>query len=393
MLAHSECWQIRRFDELLRRVERKVILDDEVQYATVGVRWYGKGTFIRSRLLGADIARKQQWMIRAGDVVYNKLFAWKGSFALADEAVDGHIVSDKFPTYTVDKDLIDPRFLMYYFQTPELARQAELLSKGAAAISKLTLNPPQFWDLTIPVPSLSEQQRLISMLDGHQDRVERASTSRQISSDATRALGASLLSDPTRDREFVPLGQVLTLRKTDVVVEPDARYDFAGVLSFGRGVFRGPSKIGSEFSYKVLSRLRAGNFVYPKLMAWEGAFGVALPEHDGLVVSPEFPVFELDEDRILPETLQAYFGQEEVWRAISGTSRGTNVRRRRLHPKVFLDHVMPLPSISTQMKLRDVVRASRRIIELQDDVSEALGAFMPSLINKVFSAEALPLVG
>ena len=33
----------------------------------------------------------------------------------------------------------------------------------------------------------------------------------------------------------------------------------------------------------ALTRLRAGDFVYPKLMAWEGAFGVVPPECEGIV--------------------------------------------------------------------------------------------------------------
>jgi type I restriction enzyme S subunit len=226
------------------------------------------------------------------------------------------------------------------------------------------------------------------MLDSHSGRVKRATACRRESQIATRALGAALLSDAEGDAERVPLREMLTLRQTNVAVAPDVRYDFAGVLSFGRGVFRGPSKMGSEFSYKALTRLNEGNFVYPKLMAWEGAFGVALAAHDGLVVSPEFPVFELNEDLILPETLQVYFGQEEVWHNVSGTSRGTNVRRRRLHPKVFLHHEIALPPMAVQLKLRDLVRSTSRIVELQDDVALMLDALMPSMINEVFAAEA-----
>ena len=147
-----EGWHLAPFDEVLKRVERKVILDDTTFYDCVGVRWYGLGAFVRERLSGMDIARKQQWIIKAGDIVYNKLFAWKGAFAIANGSVDGCIVSDKFPTYEADSAAIDPQFLRYYFRTAQLAQQAQDFSKGAAAISKLTLNPPQFWDLTIPHP-------------------------------------------------------------------------------------------------------------------------------------------------------------------------------------------------------------------------------------------------
>ena len=96
-----------------------------------------------------NINRKQQWIVEAGDVIYNKLFAWKGAFAVAGTDVHGQIASDKFPTYRHDAERLDIGYLRHYFQTPGIARQAEMLSKGAAAISKLTLNPPQFWDLTL----------------------------------------------------------------------------------------------------------------------------------------------------------------------------------------------------------------------------------------------------
>ena len=153
------------FAHLFERVERKVILEDTVTYQRIGVRWYGLGAFIRDSELGMNISRKQQWVVESGDVIYNKLFAWKGSFAIAGADVHGQIASDKFPTYRHDPEQLDLGYLRYYFQTPSIAKQAENLSKGAAAISKLTLNPPQFWDLTIPLPPLVEQQRIVARIE------------------------------------------------------------------------------------------------------------------------------------------------------------------------------------------------------------------------------------
>ena len=69
---------------------------------------------------------------------------------------------------------------------------------------------------------------------------------------------------------------------------------------------------------------------------------------------------------------------------ISGASRGTNVRRRRLHPRTFLAHVMPLPSMEIQLKLRELVEASARVAEAQDQVGANLAALRPSLINEFF---------
>ncbi|HEX3511227.1 MAG TPA: restriction endonuclease subunit S, partial [Solirubrobacteraceae bacterium] len=193
MTALPDGWHATRFDEILERVERKFVIDDATEYSRVGVRWYGNGAFIRDREAGANIGRKQQWIIHAGDVVYNKLFAWKGAFAVADETVGGHLVSDKFPTYLLDTARADPRYLGHYFRTHQLAFQAERLSKGAAAISKLTLNPPQFWDLTIPLPPLGEQQRLADLIDGAEARLTTAQQLRnEAEAEATALLAATI---------------------------------------------------------------------------------------------------------------------------------------------------------------------------------------------------------
>ena len=195
-----------RFDEFLSRIERKLIIDDVAEYSTVGVRWYGNGTFIRDRLPGADILRKQQWIVESGDVVYNKLFAWKGAFAIAGASVSGHLVSDKFPTYRLDETVVDPSYLAYYFRSPRLAFQAEGLSKGAAAISKLTLNPPQFWDLTIPLPSLQQQQQLSSLLCSAEDRLDEACRLHVEASSQADALVTSAIGDYLE--RFVADGQL-----------------------------------------------------------------------------------------------------------------------------------------------------------------------------------------
>lgn len=207
----SDVYPTARFDEVLRRVERKIDIDDQVEYATVGVRWYGNGAFIRERLLGADIARKRQWIIRTGDVVYNKLFAWKGAFAVADHSVDGNLVSDKFPTYAIDDSILDVRFLSYYFRTSDIARQAERLSKGAAAISKLTLNPPQFWELTIPLPPIDEQRRLAATLADAEGRISEARRLRaEASAEADALVTASIDAEMSRFDGGGRLADVLT---------------------------------------------------------------------------------------------------------------------------------------------------------------------------------------
>jgi len=122
-------------------------------------------------------------------------------------------------------------------------------------------------------------------------------------------------------------------------------------------------------------------------MAWEGALGVVPPECDGLVVSTEFPVFEVNESRVLPETLDVYFRTPSVWSRLSDTSTGTNVRRRRLNPEKFLAYKIPLPPMSIQKQLREVKSKLDGIKPVHRKVAEELDALLPSVLDKAFKGE------
>ncbi len=153
----------------------------------------------------------------------------------------------------------------------------------------------------------------------------------------------------------VRLGDVLTRRMPDTQVSKDGEYQFAGVYCFGRGVFRSQLRQGTEFAYSVLTKLRAGEFIYPKLMAWEGAFGLVPESCDGCYVSPEFPVFEINRDRLEPKFLDWMFKRPSMWQEIAGGSTGTNVRRQRLNPTDFLNKTIGLPPIGEQKRVLNIL--------------------------------------
>jgi type I restriction enzyme S subunit len=210
-------WPVVQFADILERVERKIILDDAETYDCVGVRWYGMGAFIRESKLGMDIRRKKQWIIKEGDVVYNKLFAWRGAFAVAHTEVDGCIVSDKFPTYRLDEELVDSRYLRYYFRTDSTAKQAQDLSKGAAAISKLTLNPPDFWRLTVPLPSLEEQRRIVACIEELEALIQEAQGLRVKAREEAEALLPSAIGGfcSQLTSSLRPLAEVLAVKPSN----------------------------------------------------------------------------------------------------------------------------------------------------------------------------------
>lgn len=92
------------------------------------------------------------------------------------------------------------------------------------------------------------------------------------------------------------LSEVITPVSDPVAVEVDKQYPNVGILSFGRGVFEKPPIDGSRTSAKTLYRITAGQFIYSRLFAFEGAYAAVPPEFDGWYVSNEFPTFDVDDE-------------------------------------------------------------------------------------------------
>ena len=169
-----------KFRDFLAAKLRPYTLGSTEDANLVGMRLYGMGPFHRELKPALRIAKKSHFVIHAGDVIYNKLFAWKGTFGLVPSELDGMFVSDKFPTYELDRSKVDENYLRWYFRHPDVWEQARLTSTGSAALSKLTLNPPKFLDLTIPIPSTLEEQRgIAAWIDALAEDVREVRTLRQ----------------------------------------------------------------------------------------------------------------------------------------------------------------------------------------------------------------------
>lgn len=372
--------------EILIQSGQLTEIQPDKQYRQVTVRLWGQGVVLRAEVSGAAIASKQMYVVHSQQFLLSRIDARNGAFGLVPEFLDGAVVSNDFPSFDLDLERIDPRFLGWMSKTRWFIDLCQAASEGTT--NRVRLKVDRFLATTVPLPALSEQRRIVARIEELAAKIEEARGLREKAISLCDSLGQSIISDtsggapiPTRMQELVKL------REPDVVVAGEEVYHFAGVYCFGKGVFKGQRRAGVEFSYKRLTKLRTNNFVYPKLMAWEGALGVVPPECEGLVVSPEFPVFEVDESRVLPEVLDVHFRTPSVWPLLSSISTGTNVRRRRLQPSDFLAYQMPLPPMHTQQRLHETMSKMDAIRRLQAETSAELDALLPSVLDRALKGD------
>jgi len=93
-------------------------------------------------------------------------------------------------------------------------------------------------------------------------------------------------------------------------------YPLLGVRLEGAGPFLRETKKGAELSAKTLFRTEAGDFIYSRLFAWRGAFGIVPDTLAHSFVSSEFPTFTARDNRIDVRFLNYWFRLPAVLRAV-----------------------------------------------------------------------------
>lgn len=382
----NEPWPMVPLSEVARPVVRSIQVIPGQSYRTIGVKWWGEGAYERQTIDGSETAAKVLSLVKRDDLIINKIWVRHGSTAIATDAVDGCAASNEFPTFELDSEKTTPRWLHWLTKTKGFWTKCDHLSMGTSG--KNRIKPERFLTIDIPLPPRTEQQRIVAKIDALAAKIAEARGLRQQVEGGLSELCQSILQDEAEGpNRPTPMNQLVGLREPNVEVKADETYHFAGVYCFGKGVFVGQRKTGMEFKYTRLTRLRTGDFVYPKLMAWEGALGIVPPECDKLVVSTEFPVFEINTEKILPEVLDVYFRTPAVWPQLSGASTGTNVRRRRLNPGDFLQYKFPLPPMDRQIKLQAASRKVEEIRRHREPAAKELDAMLPAILDRAFRGE------
>jgi type I restriction enzyme S subunit len=126
--------------------------------------------------------------VQTGDFVYNRLFAWKGSFALAGEDVDGCYVSNEFPCFRIREERLDGRYLHYYFSRESAWNEALGLSSGGTPTSRNRLKEERLLAMALPLPPLDEQRRIVERIESLKSKVDEAVLQNQQSGKMTEVL-------------------------------------------------------------------------------------------------------------------------------------------------------------------------------------------------------------
>ena len=147
----------------------------------------------------------------------------------------------------------------------------------------------------------------------------------------------------------VALSEILKQHYVPEKIDHPEVETFITLSSYGKGIKKRVINEGKTPVAFVGCRIKEGQFVSSRLHAKEGAFGIVPAELDGSVVSRDFPVFNIDQNRVVPEFLITSVTQETFYSQFLNYSFGTTTKRR-IKEDIFLDFKIVLPPLDEQKK-------------------------------------------
>lgn len=146
---------------------------------------------------------------------------------------------------------------------------------------------------------------------------------------------------------MVVLASVLTLRREIVVLDEDGFSTWTPITIHFDGSIEPRDMRGKEDFKGSLFAVYAGDLVFSKIDARNGAIGLLPTAIPQAVVTAEYPVYNVDESQVVPEYLEVCLQTAHFKQSVNDLVSGTS-GRKRVQPEVFVSLSIPLPPLETQ---------------------------------------------
>ena len=153
----SDKFKSAKIKTFLTRSKNPIKIKDSEFYKQVTIKLYGKGAKIRDEVLlfGKEIKTKSQFLVKEGQFIFSRIDARNGAFAIVTAEIDGAIVTNDFPVYDIDRNLIDPNYFALFISTKQFADYFQGLSSGTT--NRQRMNEADFLEMEIPLPPVKSK--------------------------------------------------------------------------------------------------------------------------------------------------------------------------------------------------------------------------------------------
>ena len=213
-------WEKIKLKEVLKQYRFEHLVQNDIEYKQVTISKYD-GVCFRGNKIGKEIGRKRQFIINLKQYPDTLLFVRQGvedgSIGIAPNEVDGCIVTENMPMFSIEN--IEKDYLKLIIKSPYFKEEiAKIQTTGSAQKS---IHERQLLEIEIPVPSVPEQIGLVKLFSEFENQYNTLSSEFTDQLTLVKKLRQQILQDAVQgklvpqDPNDEPAGELLRKIKAE----------------------------------------------------------------------------------------------------------------------------------------------------------------------------------
>jgi type I restriction enzyme S subunit len=370
-------WIPKKLDDVLELNIDAVPIEPTTSYKFAGVYCFGKGLFEREELFGANTSYKNLNRLHKDHITISKVKGWEGAIALISEQYEGMFLSPQYPTFRVkDEKETEIKFIGHFLMQENVWKVLLGKSVGIGA-RRNSISEDKFLNLSILLPLLPEQQRIVSKIESVKTRLDEALRLKREIIEETILLEKNLYEEKFNELlslyENVSVGDVINLSSGKGITSSEIQNNLGEYAVYGGGGFIGRcSKYFLEEATIAIGRVghRCGCIFKTESKSWisDNALYVTKFIQD---IDTDYLVFVLSILNL---------------RQFANKAAQPVVSQKKIYPKII-----PLPDIVTQrLIISEINHRKNKLNNLKTNHTETekeLTELMPTLLDRAFKGE------
>ena len=279
----------------------------------------------------------------------------------------------------VNPNNVYPKYLYYYFKSNNFKIKLNKISKQSVNQSSFSISDLK--KIRIDIIDLKRQKLIASKLD----KVVEVISIRKKQIEELNNLIKSQFVEMFGNGNYpkIQLKEVLNQKQQAEKVENTKLERFITVGINGKGARERIIKDEKWPVPFVGYRVKGGQFIYSRIDARNGAFAIIPNYLNNAVVSKDFPIFDIDYNKIKPDILLFSLLEESFIDIIKNSSFGAT-NRQRIKEGIFLNYKIYLPPLLIQNQFAEIVKQiDKQKFEIEKSLKETQELY-ESLMEKYF---------
>src|SRR5713101_2872356 len=123
-------WPNVRLGEVMDRSVETVELQPDIKYRQITVKLWGKGAVLRGVVTGSEVAARRQMVARHNQFILSRIDARNGALGIVPAELEGAVVSNDFPVFSLVADRMLPAYLGWMCKTAAFVEECRRASEG-----------------------------------------------------------------------------------------------------------------------------------------------------------------------------------------------------------------------------------------------------------------------